>query len=208
MDQIKPWLSIWLRTRETIQSLINDTPLSRQLLLVALFGLVFGYDSAVSRTLGDKYSFGLIVVGSPILGIIQGLVMWIVISWLIYWIGSRFFSGDADWMETRIAMAWGGIPFIVKGILWIPQLLLFQKDNFTTLHPLLDTSVLLSVLFWIFGLMDLVLTVWYVVVISKSVGEAHNISSIQGFGILLLSFLVVIVAMILISLIGFALFML
>ncbi|QKI80675.1 Yip1 domain-containing protein [Kroppenstedtia eburnea] len=207
MDMSKPWISIWLRTRETIRESLSETPRLTKMVLVALFGIVFGYDMAVSQELGDKYSLGLILWGSPLTGILNAFIYWLVISWLVYWIGSRLFNGDGDWEETRTAMAWAGVPFIAKLILWIPQWLLFGKDNFTTETPLLDTSVGLSVLFWLFGLLDLILTIWYFVVLSKSIGEVHGISSILGFGIVMLSYLAVILVLVMISLVTFGLLM-
>ncbi|MFD1407092.1 hypothetical protein ACFQ49_02705 [Kroppenstedtia eburnea] len=65
MDMSKPWISIWLRTRETIRESLSETPRLTKMVLVALFGIVFGYDMAVSQELGDKYSLGLILWGSP-----------------------------------------------------------------------------------------------------------------------------------------------
>lgn len=203
----QPWISIWLRTRETIREVLPDTSTGIQILLVALFGLALGYDTAVTQSMGDKYSFGLILIGSPLMGVLNALVYWIIISWLIFWIGNRLFHGDGEWEEVRIAMAWSGIPFIAKLILWIPQLLLFRMDNFTTFSPLLDASVGLSVLFWIFGLLDLVLTIWYFVVLSKSIGEVHGVSALLGFGIILLSMIVATMGLLLISLVTFGLLM-
>lgn len=114
MDMSKPWISIWLRTRETIRESLSETPRLTKMVLVALFGIVFGYDMAVSQELGDKYSLGLILWGSPLTGILNAFIYWLVISWLVYWIGSRLFNGDGDWEETRTAMAWAGVPFIAK----------------------------------------------------------------------------------------------
>lgn len=203
----KPWISIWFQTRDTIRETQRETSTSTKILLVALFGLAFGYDMASSQSLGDKYSFGLIAVGSPLMGILNAFIHWFVISWLAYWIGSRWFHGDGDWEESRTAIAWAGIPFIAKLILWIPQLFLFRLDNFTTESPLLDTSVGLSVLFWVFGLIDLILTIGYFVILSKSIGEVHGVSSILGFGIVLLSYAAVVLVSVMISFIALALLM-
>ncbi|MFD1407094.1 hypothetical protein ACFQ49_02715 [Kroppenstedtia eburnea] len=56
-------------------------------------------------------------------------------------------------------------------------------------------------------MLDLILTIWYFVVLSKSIGEVHGISSILGFGIVMLSYLAVILVLVMISLVTFGLLM-
>ncbi|MFD1427927.1 hypothetical protein JOD24_002247 [Kroppenstedtia sanguinis] len=205
MDRSQPWISIWLHTRETIRESLRETSRLTKIILIVLFGMVLGYDIASLQDLGDKYSLGWILWGSPLTGIFNAWIYWLVISWLAYWIGRRLFQGEGDWEETRTAVAWASVPFIAKWILWIPQWFLFGADNFTRSTPLLDTSVGWSVGFWLFGLLDLILTLWYFVVLSKSIGEVHGISSVQGLGIVLLSYLAVILVLALISIITFSL---
>ncbi|OYD06066.1 hypothetical protein CHM34_18300 [Paludifilum halophilum] len=139
-----------------------------------------------------------LLVFSLILGPIFGLVGWAIISGLTYWTGS-WLGGTGTWKEIRTASAWAGIPFIATLIVWIPQLLLFGREMFTTAMPSLDQSFLLVLLFLFLNGIDLVLTVWYYVVFSKSLGEAHGFSSWKGFFSIVISYLLLIAPFILLA---------
>lgn len=179
-----PWLQIWVQPRDVVKEAVILSDKKREWLLVVLFGLTLGLEQASLRGLGDSLSFSAILIFSILLSPVLGFLYWVVVSGIAYWIG-RSFDGTATWEDARTAVAWAGVPFIMKLILWVPQLALFGEEIFQSSMSSLETNPWLFLLFMVIWLVDLTIAVWYVVVLSKSVGEAHGFSAWRGFSSLL-----------------------
>jgi len=189
MEQ-NPWIHIWTDTRNTIQRLLDDPSDKSLIWIICLFGVTVALEQASLRSAGDTVSLPIILVLSLVLGPLIGWLSWMLISGLVYWTGS-WFGGTGSWEEVRTAVAWASIPFIAKLILWVPQLLLFGREMFTTVMPSLEVehNPLMWAAFILLELVDLILTVWYYVVLSKSIGEAHDFSAWKGFFALIIGIL-------------------
>jgi hypothetical protein len=103
---------------------------------------------------------------------------------MAYWIG-RSFDGTGTWEDVKTAVIWASAPFIMKLILWAPQLSFFGEEMFQSSMNSLEANPWLYLLFVILWLVDLIIVVWYVVVLCKSVGEAHSFSAWRSFSSLL-----------------------
>ena len=88
------------------------------------------------------------------------------------------------------------------GLLWIPYLLLFGKEMFTTDMPRVETSVILSVIYTALGAADMAGALWGFVVLLKCLGEAHRFSAWRALVVVLGG---VILAVLLWALVGFGL---
>jgi hypothetical protein len=207
MNNQSPWLSNWFKTEETMDEIMSRSTKGTVALLVILYGISFGYDYAAFQSLGDKYPLAMIAIGSPLVGIFNGFLYWLALSVLSTWLG-RSFGGKGTWKEVQTVVAWAGIPFIVKILLFFLQMLLFGQETFTSHTPVTDSSTVLSTLYMVFSLLDLLLTVWYYVILSKGLGKVHGFSGWIGFGVVLLSTLVILLILFLIGLIMFKMLLL
>src|SRR5690606_22160631 len=134
-----PLFLIWYRTREVIEEKLEDTSKEQIILLIAVFGIALMLNNAAARGLGDHYSLGIILLYSMIFGPLMGALAWVILSGLLHWI-SRLLGGTGTWKETRTAVAWSTVVYSAMLVLWIPQLLLFGQELFTTETPRIDRS--------------------------------------------------------------------
>jgi hypothetical protein len=188
---LNPWLSMWTRPRETVRQLLRTSPAWVILLLAALAGVGQVLDNASFRNLGDSYPAGMIVVLAvllgPAFGIIGLYIGGVLVAWTGHWIG-----GTAPARDVRTAMAWAGLPLVAGLVVWVFDLALFGSEMFTSYTPRLEASLGLALLMLVSGVVSLVLGVWAMVLLCKSVGEVHGFSAWKGLGAMLLAGLVVV----------------
>ncbi|MEI8243431.1 MAG: YIP1 family protein [bacterium] len=111
---------------------------------------------------------------------------------LFRWTG-RWLGGRAGSREIRAAIAWASVLAIWGMLFWVPQLLLFGKDMFTTETPRIDSSYLLTGLFWGLAAVEMVIGVWTIVAFLKCLGEVQGFSAWRALGSVLLSILAILV---------------
>ncbi|WP_302104879.1 Yip1 family protein [Polycladomyces zharkentensis] len=179
LESIRNLWFILFHPRDTVQRWVEEPSSKRLWLLVILAGICMNLDRAANTNAGDKYSLSSIVLGSLILGLILGIIGWLVFSGLTYW-AARWYGGHASWKETRLAYAWGTIPYSVKLIFWVPQLLIFGKEMFTEWTPSVNESVLFATLMFIFAVIEIVLTIWSFVFLSQCIAEVNGFSAWKG----------------------------
>ncbi|MBO2532457.1 MAG: hypothetical protein CW342_06110 [Thermoactinomycetaceae bacterium] len=61
------------------------------------------------------------------------------------------------------------------------MLLIFRGELFTQSTPLIDESLFLSLLYLIFLLLDMAMTVFSIIILSRIIGEINNFSAWKGF---------------------------
>ncbi len=93
--------------------------------------------------------------------------------------------------QVRAAIAWSSVPLIWALPLWIPELALFGQDLFTKATPRLDANPLLAVALIGFGLVELIIGIWAIVVFLKCLGQVQGFSAWRALGNALLAFLIV-----------------
>jgi hypothetical protein len=110
-----PWLTTWLRPRQSITHIINTDPRHHVWLLAAL-GLIFGIILQLlvrgwATVLLDWRALAGIVISGAILGVI-GLYY---SGFFFRWAGALF-GGHASAVEVRAALAWGQLPTVLGGV--------------------------------------------------------------------------------------------
>ncbi|MFC4077772.1 Yip1 family protein [Salinithrix halophila] len=178
-DPSNPWLSIWIRPKETIRDLVR-TPSKMPIVLAILFGIIMILDYMSNRSWGDSSPLFFIFFITFIFGPMIGIIGWFVASTICFGLG-RLFGGTATFHETRLAVAWAAIPYVVKGLIWFPQLLIYGRDMFTSTTPVMDNSFILTLFYFLLALLEFVFVFWHLVVLSKALGEVHQFSSWKGF---------------------------
>ncbi len=185
LDVDRPWISIWLHPRDTIGEWVDETSKKHLIWLISLSGYAIYLEQAVGRDLGDSVVLPAIFIFGLLWGPLYGVITWFLIGGLSH-LFSRMLGGEADWAQTRTAVAWSTLPLAAKLLLWVPQLALFGKEMFTAQTPVLDSSPLLSVLFLFLWIVDMGLNVWFFVTLSHALGEVHHFSAWKGFFSLIL----------------------
>jgi hypothetical protein len=100
-------------------------------------------------------------------------------------------GGKATSEQVRAAIAWGSLPTIVSLVVWVPQLILFDQELFTQATPRLEAHPLLAAILLGFGLIQVALGIWSLVLVVKCLAEAHQFSAWRALAALFLGSLVV-----------------
>lgn len=197
---LSPWRGVWMHPRLVTRDFIYSARPLRGALLLALIASMFGaLNTASTRNWGDDMSLPMLVLSVMVTGLISGLVTYYVVSWLFKlvggWLGGVGSSKDMRIVVGRIS----GMLGIMIGLLWIPELLIAGRENFTFETPNLDSSTLRSLLYMGVLLLEFAFGFWAFVLILHATGEAHAFSAWRALlmyfilGVLLLLVLVAVV---------------
>src|SRR5258708_2230780 len=103
--ELKPWISIWAKPRQTVRAIINYNIKNRFFVLSLLYGLQTLLQMAQNFSLGSVLVLPAILllclIASPLLGVL-GLV---ICSAFLTWTG-RFLGGKSSFSEMRCAFSW------------------------------------------------------------------------------------------------------
>lgn len=179
-------LSIWTQPRATIAQLCEVSSSRAVFTLVILGGIVSVLDKAVTKSLGDAVSMTVILAVAIAIGPIFGLIGLYVGPWVLAKTGS-WIGGNGDRRRLRIAWAWSYAIPVVIGLLYIPQILLFGNELFTSASP---SSPGLGITMLGFGALEFIAGCWAIVVMTKAVGEAQGFSAWKALLNLLIALIV------------------
>lgn len=173
-------VSIWFHPRGTIRDLLDENR-GRWLafLLVLLFGISFTMDQISFGEYGDWYSLSFLLGISVPIGLPVGLLMWLLYGGLFWGIG-RLLGGTAAWMDVMTAVAWAFIPYTAKLLIWLFRALSFGEETFTLFTPNIDSNFSLLILYFLFLILDVVLTMWFYALLILIVSEAHQMAVWKG----------------------------
>ncbi|WP_152392631.1 Yip1 family protein [Paenibacillus guangzhouensis] len=204
-ERLHPWLHIWTRPRQVIRGVLSGEQSRRNIIILAgVSGILRALDQATSRSLGDQMNMMMVLLVSLISGFIGGFISLYLISWIMKFTG-KWIGGQASFHEVLTATAWSNVILIWVGILWIPKLLLFGYELFTTATPIMDANPTLKLLLVIFGVIEVVLSIWAVVVYILILSEVQKFSGwmalLNVILALVIAFLIIMAITIVISLI-------
>ena len=198
---LNPWLTMWTQPRATIQQIVDEDPKRFVLALAALGGFFEVLDRASARSMGDEFELPLILLIALILGPLGGFLTLYVGGALIGWTG-RWIGGEASNLQIRAAIAWSSVPILWLSLLWIPELILFGEEMFTTEMPRIEANPSLAFLLVGIALVQLAGVVWFFVVYLKSLGQVQDFSAWKALGNVCLAALFIVVPLMAIVFIG------
>jgi signal peptidase I len=104
-----PWLSIWLRPRDTIERILATNPRHHVLLLAALTTVSIFVSNVITAGLANALLDWRIAAIVGLGGAAYGVVNLYYNAFLFRWIG-RLLGGRATAVQLRAAIAWGAVP--------------------------------------------------------------------------------------------------
>lgn len=170
-----PWVSIWIKPRETIRWIVDTDP-TRQVILLAALGGIAQSLRAEGISLGDNLSVLATFMTALIGGSISGIISLYIGGAILRWTGS-WFEGQATTEEVRAAIAWSSVPTIWALLLQIPELILFG-----TVPSRIDASPILLFLLSGFTVVEITITIWTFIIFLKCIGEVHCFSAWEALG--------------------------
>jgi hypothetical protein len=197
-DDSNPFLTIWIRPRRTVRRIVAKNPALHVVLLACLAGVGGTLDRASMRDAGNTIPLSVILALACVLGPIGGLISLWISSHLIR-ISGNWIGGLGHREHIKTAIAWASVPSVCALPLWIPQLVLFGSDMFTTEMPRLEAQPMLLVPLLAIGLVEMVLSLWGFVLLCNTVAEVQGFESAWGgFGNLILAGLIIVVPLLII----------
>jgi hypothetical protein len=199
---LNPWFSIWTKPRATMREIFQFRP--GYVFILFLSGAFFQVlDRATLQHSGDSMSLTQLIVIAVIGSLIGASIYYYLIPKILSWIGSKV-GGIGTTERVRYSVAYSYIPMVYSLIIvWLPSLFLFGIENFTTFTPVVDSSSTLTLLFILFGLIDLVIGIWSTIIFLKCLGEAHQFSAWKALLTTFLSVLIFVGPFIIIGLLIF-----
>lgn len=190
------FFNIWVRPRSTIRHIIDTDPTKHVIILAIISGIYQTLDRAASNSLGDDLSLVSIIVTSLIGGAIGGIISLYIGGVLFRWSGSLF-GGKAKLIEVRAALAWSSVPDIVLLIVFVPIIIIYGRDWFTSSTAWMDANeamfLITIVILTFFGL---ILVAWKAIIVIKCLAEVHQFSAWRGLASFLIGFLVILIPVI------------
>jgi hypothetical protein len=187
--------SIMIRPRTTMRAIL-DAPAGREVVPLVLLATLSAFAGNANENVRGSLKHApmpwLIVACALIVTALVMLLLFYGFAWLAYAAG-RFLEGEGSPVAVRSALAWGMAPIIwallyrVPAALFGPAQGLAQVrvgDDRLRIDPGQFTSGCFIAL--VFALLELGVLVWYLVVASRTLGEAHRFSAWRGLGTLLI----------------------
>lgn len=200
---LSPWLGVWIHPRlVTRDFMYSSRPLRSALLLAIIASMFSALNTASTRSLGDEFSTLGLILSILVSGLVSGLLTYYVGSWLLKLVGG-WLGGEGSIKDMRVVVGRiSGMLGIMIGLLWVPELLIAGRENFTSLTPNLDSSAIRTMLYLGFVVLEGILGFWAFVLILHAVGEAHRFSAWRALlmciilGVVLILIVVVVVVIV------------
>lgn len=196
IEEVNPWTDIWVRPRQTIDSIIeNYANLLTTIILIYLGGVYFGIGQAELKDFGDRKDVSDIITSSIFISGLGGLLTYNMWIWAIDFCAS-WFGGKGNFKKTQIAFAWAMLPMAVGLILTLIGYVLFEEELFTSETPNINGSDFLTISLWTYGILEVVLGVWHIVLLVVTVSQVQQLSIIKSIASIVTGFLILILPLI------------
>ena len=208
-DELKiicnPWFYILIKTRSTIQLIVDIEPKMLVILLSMVGGIVYMFSNLNGNKswliLEPCLSATVIVT---IIGMVLGII-WLFLYSHIVKITGKILGGESSAENIRTAIAWSNIPIILVLLLWIFKIFYYGYEIFIIEDILLlEMKSQFNLLRWVNLVIDL-LYLWSVLLFVICLSEVQNFSIIKSIANLILS-MILTVSPILVTILGFIIY--
>jgi hypothetical protein len=193
-----PFVAVWLRPRDTVRSIVNSDPTYLVIPLAAVGGIVQTLDRAMGKNAGDVISLPILLLMVLIAGPIGGVLGLQIGAALLHFTG-KWLGGSATRAEIRAAVAWGGVPALWGGLLWIPIIALAGGAAFTSDMGVDDVNGAALLLSGAMLLVQAGTAIWSIFTGLHALAEVQGFSAWKSVGNGVLAGLVVIVPIVVIG---------
>ncbi|MBO6607191.1 Yip1 family protein [Psychroserpens sp.] len=165
--------SIWVKPKRTLKYILEKCPTKYVILFLILGGIARAISRASERGMGDTMSTASVLIMAILTGGLIGWIAYFIYAWALSFTG-KWLNGKSDPETFRTIIAWSLVPTIASIILLIPELIIIGDQLFKS--EFLYLSTFQSVALIGFGLIELALWIWSLVIL------VIGIKIIQGFG--------------------------
>ena len=200
LEPINPWIGIVTQPRATTRYVLDSGKWNN---IWALYAIIFvmmiptmilsmimqapvqdlppGMDETIMYAMVGGMLVGMLIFGYP-----MGMLM-VYIFGYFYKLAGSWLDGVGTTSELRIAFTWSYVASMYLNLLMIIPYGLIAYYNFTS-GPVDPTRQMLMSL--VIMVISLPVTIIYMIIASKCIGEAHRFSAWRGLGTILISMLI------------------
>lgn len=187
-----PFVTMWLNPRDTVRAILQRDPTYLVLPLAAAGGVFQTLARAADRSAADMLSLPVILAIALTFGAVFGCVGLYIAGALLHFTG-KWIGGNGSPAEIRASIAWGTVPALWGGLLWIPVILLTGSTVFISNVEESTANPLFLLISGGCLLVQAGLYVWSLFTGLHSLGEAQGFSAWRALGNSALAFLVIFV---------------
>jgi len=194
MQWLKNLASVLVHPRITMRRIL-DAPPDRMVWPLVLLATISSFIGDINISEMSKVYSGLDpkmkIIGPliPVAVILVTGILFYVSGWIAYGLG-RAMEGTGTVAAVRSALAWGLAPVVWALLYRIPKMWMkpaveLAQAEIGDFKVAIDAGRLASGCgtVMLFGILDLLVVVGWVVITSHTLAEAHNFSAARGFGI-------------------------
>lgn len=190
--QKSPFMTIWLKPRETIREIVIYNPELHVLIFAFLAGIGRALSRSSGRSVGDNGSLITILPLSVVFGGLGGILLLYIMGAIYRWLGAKF-GGTASSQAIRASIAWSKVPQICGSVLWIPLIILFGNDLFTSSTVIFSKSSELVLLYFLIIAVMFSFWVWTTILKIITLAEVHQFLIWKSIAIIVIPIAVVLV---------------
>ncbi|MCT2534824.1 YIP1 family protein [Aquibacillus koreensis] len=194
----RPFIQMWTKPTETMQRIFNGETFkenSMVILLAMLGGISQAFGQAFNQELGNDFSLIGIILLALVTGPIMGIISLYLMGWLIQLTG-KCIGGKGERKDIRKAVAWGHVPIVWSLVFILLSIVLFGREYFMT-NP--SFSSFQSIMFSYTRLIEIIVIIWFIVVLTKCIAVAHKFSAWMALLSQIIAFAIAFVSMIFIA---------
>jgi hypothetical protein len=180
-----PFWTIWLKPRATIRGIVSTNPALGVLPIAIVGGILEVLQLESLAFVGDQLSLLSILLIALVFGPPFGLIFLYAGAWIVA-MSCRMLGGQADSRKVRSALAWSSVPLLATIPLWVIRVVLLGNELFTFSKPHLTSHPALAYFLAATVVPELVLSIWWLVVTVKALGEVQRFSAWRALSSMLL----------------------
>jgi hypothetical protein len=186
-DTFNPWLSLWTQPRATVRKLVDTDPTYMVIILALAVGAISGLQTVTELVVSGLLTENQMMM--KIAGAVGGAIFFLAALYLMGWlysVVSKWLGGNAPARNLRTVAAWGNVPTLVSGIIILICYSLVTKSS-------MDMITLLV------SCITLFFSIWQLVILCKMIGEVNEFSAWKGFGVLIITVLLILAVVLIAS---------
>jgi hypothetical protein len=168
-----------------MRAILSTDPAFRVLPIAMVGGMLEALQFESLLGVGDQLSVPVILLIAVVPGPLLGVILLYAGAWIVE-MSCRMLGGQADSREVRSALAWSSVPLLATIPLWIIRLVLLGRELFTFAKPSLFSNPGLAYVLAATVIPELILSIWWMVVAAKALGEVQRFSAWRALSSMLL----------------------
>lgn len=175
-----PWLSIWVRPRTTIRSIVAQNPRKSLWILAYVYGFASLLNCFQSFPIALRLGMLPMLIVAVILAPFWGYTFFSIWSWIVVWVG-KLFKGQGNFETIRSAYAWSCVPLIGNIPLWFLLITFYSDFLFFGVQDHVIQPGAVALLFLVL-IGKLVFAIWSIIIFLQALAEVQQFSILRAIG--------------------------